>query len=513
MDNAKIVIKSIKDYIVEVQGDYDFRLYEVFQLTDDVKGFCLSVDEKRTFLLIDGDTSKIKVGTEIIPLESRFIAKTYKDYFGKVIDIDGKVLYSESEDQEISEKAYENENSAFKVASGIQDRVKLNEPLETGIFSIDILLPIGKGQRQLILGDSKTGKTSIALSTMINQKENDIKIIYVSIGLKSNDLKRIYKTIVEQKIAHKTILMHASSDNSFQQFLIPYVAMAHAENIMQSGEDVLIIFDDLTNHANVLREIALLTGKPVGKEAFPGDLFYSHSKLLERAGKFKNGYSITCFPIVRTINNDMTSLLASNIVSITDGQIVTNSEIKDQGILPAIDIGLSVSRTGSSVQSVSLSKIAIEISKIYSKYKQNKKFSDTNFDLNDSVRDIIKKGKILLKILNQKEFQAYSRSFNLIIAYIVVWGIFEDEEKIYDKLIYLYFVLRYDYIGKILVNVVDKKSGVDGMVDEGVLKAEIMRLLAHFKDIHNIKTKSYNDGKFNLSTRVLHKVKDRIWEK
>ena len=280
------------------------------------------------------------------------------------------------------------------------------------------MIPIGLGQRELIIGDRTTGKTSIALSAIINQKNSDIKSIYVSIGQKRNSVISLYKILEENDVLKNSIIIFANPDSAAQQFLAPTIGMAMAESLAYKGGDVLVVIDDLTKHANVYREISLSIGRNPGREAYPTDIFYQHSSLLERSGKFSEKYnngSITCLPIVETVQGDLASLIPSNVISITDGQIFTNSDSFNKGLFPAIDIQLSVSRTGTSVQSKLMKNASMNLKSEHAMLSEIKKFADMSIDISSSLIKKIEKWDGINNLLVQYGYDGYSREMMSIL--------------------------------------------------------------------------------------------------
>ncbi|MBN3534746.1 MSC_0619 family F1-like ATPase alpha subunit [Mycoplasma procyoni] len=420
MQNPKIT--AIFDYVIEITGEYPYKQRQNFTSAEfpDVKMMVISATENKAFLLSDTTSlENLKIGQEVIEVSNDNTVETSYSHFGKIIDIEGKSIFPEKE--EIYGDFVGYRSKMFGDAHNLMTVKKLNEQLYTGIVSIDLLIPIGKGQRQLIIGDRQTGKTHLVVNTIINQAKNNVKCIYVAIGQKREDLSRLYQTLKEFNALDNTIIIDAPATSAYQQYLAPYVGMAHAENLSYN-DDVLVIFDDLTKHANIFREIALLTDKPVGKEAMPGDMFFAHSSLLERAGSFVDRKTITALPILKTVDGDITSLISSNVISITDGQIVTSADLFDSGKLPAIDIDLSVSRTGSSVQSRTITKIAGEVGKIYKAYKRQLKLALLDYDFNEETSLLLHKGKQIEKLFSQKGYSVYSSRFVLLTSKLILWN-------------------------------------------------------------------------------------------
>ncbi|WP_373435149.1 MSC_0619 family F1-like ATPase alpha subunit [Metamycoplasma equirhinis] len=425
------IITSVFDYIVKVEGKNDYRQKQIYSLKSnkDVKLFLISATENEAFLLASATSSELAINEEIVPAKDQQLIFTSEEHFGKIIDIYGNAFYPVS--KSIKKSADDKEHPAFGLAHNLMTVQTLNEQLYTGITVIDLLIPIGKGQRELIIGDRQTGKTHIAINAIINAAKSGVKCVYVAIGQKRENITSLYNTLKEFDVLNNTIIVDAPATSVYEQYLAPYVGMAHAENISET-DDVLIIFDDLTKHANIFREIALLTDKPVGKEAMPGDMFFAHSSLLERAGSFIGKKTITALPILQTIDGDITSLISSNIISITDGQIVTSSDLFSAGKLPAINVDLSVSRTGSSVQTRAVTKSAGEIGKIFRAYKRHLKLSMLDYELNKETSILLYKGKMIDKLFTQRGFSIYSHEFTIFMTKIISWGIFRnvaDEKK------------------------------------------------------------------------------------
>ncbi|MEE3928180.1 ATP F0F1 synthase subunit alpha [Mycoplasmopsis ciconiae] len=445
MKNTNIKISAVFDYVIEIEGEFDYENNQLFCLENDpnTKVMVISATKNKAYCLGDKTADEYKVGQKVKPIEQSTTITTSSKLFGSVIDIFSNVLYSKNTNT--SEYVYPNTSSAFNKPNQLMDYLPLNEQLNTGYKVIDLLIPIGRGQRELIIGDRKTGKSFIALNTIINQRNENVKNIYVMIGQQQNQVASVYEMLDKYSALNNTIIIYAPADKPYQQYLAPYIGMAHAENIAHE-EDVLIVFDDLTTHANIYREMALLTNKPVGKEAFPGDMFFAHSRLLERSGKFVNKKSITALPIVQTVDNDITSLIASNLISITDGQIVTNSNIFASNKLPAIDVDLSVSRIGGSVQKPHIAKSASEIKKIYTSYKRQMKLSSLKYDLNDKTGSLILRGQLIERLFNQKGVSLYSEKNTFLFSKMISWGLLEHINEVDLALKFLNVLIKENQI-------------------------------------------------------------------
>ncbi|WP_406614352.1 MSC_0619 family F1-like ATPase alpha subunit [Mycoplasma corogypsi] len=369
-------------------------------------------------------------------------------------------------------------------------------------MSLDLLIPVGKGQRELIIGDRQTGKTHIALNTIINQKGKNVKCIYVAIGQQHSQVSSVYKTLLDNGAMDYTMIIDASSNSPYDQYLAPYVGMAHAENIA-NHYDVLIIFDSLTQHANIYREIALLTNKPVGKEAFPGDMFFAHSRLLERSGKFVGRKSITALPIIQTVENDITSLIASNVISITDGQIVTNSELFASGKIPAVDIDLSVSRIGGNVQQKHIARVAREIGKIYKAYKRQTKLASLKYDLNDETSTLISNGMLVENMFIQKGISIYTEKTLFLVSKLISWGVLKNIQNVQWALSFFNILVDVDPIAKTnYENLVSNTAQ-----DEDTIKNYFAFALLNYAQHSGIKVNVETEGNFvPLSVTLLANI-------
>ncbi|MCP4336777.1 MAG: ATP F0F1 synthase subunit alpha [Mycoplasma sp.] len=413
-------IIKIKDNIVTIKGSSKYKLYQNFKLEEGVNGFVLYAEQDIARLLATGDTTKLKINSIVSEISSDSKVEVYEEYFGNVIDPFGNILFPGKKNVPKTAKPI-GTSSIFNKPPSILDRVKLSEPLDTGMLSIDTMIPIGRGQRELIIGDRQTGKSTIAINTIINQP-SDIKTIYINIGQKRSNVINLVEILEKNNSLKNTIIIYASPSSPAQQFMSPMIGMAMAESIAYKGQDVLVIIDDLTKHANIYREISLSLERSPGREAYPTDIFYQHSRLLERAGRFTkekyNGGSITCLPIVETIQEDIASLIPSNIISITDGQIFTSVDLFNNGVFPSINIQKSVSRTGSSIQSNEIREISKGLKGQHAKFEEIKKFSNMAIDITKELKEKIKQGENLSKILIQYGNLGYSRKEISILVYL-----------------------------------------------------------------------------------------------
>lgn len=456
-------ILSIKDSIIKIKASKGHFLNQMVIFDNKIKGLVIKTTNSGTFVVVD-DSHEISMTSKYKMLTDDWKVKASNKTMGTIIDIFGKTLHGKSlskDDTKYQFKLVESKSPSFAL------RKKLKTPMKTGIFSIDSLFPIGRGQRELIIGDRKTGKTGIALSTIINQKKENIKVIYVSIGQKQTSLNDTYKILDQHGALEYTTIIAAAPDLKLSQYIAPYIGMAMAESFAAQDEDVLIIFDDLSKHANILRELSLNINKPGGREAYPSDLFYSHSKLLERAGKFSKaigGGSITALPIAEIIEGDFATLLATNIISITDGQIITDAVQAKSNKFPAVNISLSVSRTGSAVQSKLMKNVGKNILKIYTKYIEAKKYELISMEVSQSIKDSIKQGHSLLNAFEQQGYEGRSDKYMFLLAKIIEWNIIDPKGFNIDQLIEF---TKNDKTGSILLS----QFGKDLNVDLDILKS------------------------------------------
>lgn len=317
-----------------------------------------------------------------------------------------------------------------RIAPGVIARSPVNEPLETGIKAIDSMVPIGKGQRQLIIGDRQTGKTALAVDAILNQKDKDVHCVYVAIGQKTSTLADIVNTLTEEGAMHYTTIVSASAaDTAPLQYIAPYAGCAIAEEWMEQGKDVLIVYDDLSKHAVAYRTMSLLLRRPPGREAYPGDVFYLHSRLLERAGKLSEEYgggSMTALPIIETQAGDMSAYIPTNVISITDGQIYLETELFHAGVRPAINPGLSVSRVGGSAQVGAMKKLAAPLRTQLAQYRELSAFSQFSSDLDADTRARLSHGERIVEVLKQPQYSPLTMEQQILILHAMEQGSFAD---------------------------------------------------------------------------------------
>lgn len=410
-------ILSIGDGIALVSGLKNVKLGELLDFGDNIFGMALNLEEDAIGVVIMGDADKPKEG-QIVKRTKQVVSVGVGDALtGRVINALGKPIDGKGEikTQKMSE--------IFKVAPGVMTRKSVDEPLETGIISIDSLIPIGKGQRELIIGDRQTGKTAIAIDTILNQKGKNVKCIYVAIGQKNSTIFQITQKLKQyEALEYTTVVVAGASEFAPMQYIAPYVGVTIAEEWMANGKDVLIIYDDLSKHAVAYRTLSLLLRRPPGREAYPGDVFYLHSQLLERAARVTKEYgggSITALPIVETQAGDISAYIPTNVISITDGQIFTSESLFNSGQRPAIDVGFSVSRVGSSAQTKAMKQTVSSLKLELSQFNEMQAFAQFSSDLDESTKKILDHGKKVYEILRQPQYSPLSQSIEIILLFVI----------------------------------------------------------------------------------------------
>ncbi len=404
-------VLSVGDGIARIYGLDNVQAGEMVEFSDGSKGMALNLESDNVGVVIFGDDRAIKEGDTVKRTGSIVDVPVGKQLLGRVVDglgnpIDGKANL---------EKNLERRRVEVK-APGIIPRQSVGEPMQTGLKSIDSLIPIGRGQRELIIGDRQTGKTAVAIDTIINQKkinesEDESKklyCIYVAIGQKRSTVAQIVKTLEDAgAMDYTTIVSATASDSAPLQFLAPYTGCAMGEYFRDNGMHALIIYDDLSKQAVAYRQMSLLLRRPPGREAYPGDVFYLHSRLLERAAKLSDangGGSLTALPVIETQAGDVSAYIPTNVISITDGQIFLETELFNQGIRPAVNVGLSVSRVGSAAQTKAMKKVAGSIKLELAQYREMAAFAQFGSDLDASTQKLLNRGSKLTELLKQKQY-------------------------------------------------------------------------------------------------------------
>ena len=399
------VIK-VNPYTVIVSGLNDITYYEEVNIADKAKGFVFAVGKNNITISLVEVNDKFNPGDEVYSLKKQFKCLFSMDSMGKVIDIFGNDLIAGKRFDNLVEVPIENDPIP------IMDRGLVEREFLTGITGIDMLYPIGRGQRQLIIGDKKTGKTQIALDAIVNQKDKNMVCIYVALGKTKKEVKDIYYELTKRGAASYTIIIASFNDElPNRTYLTPYVALSIAESMMMDSYDVLVVIDDLKKHADVYRQISLASKKTPGRDAYPSDIFYAHSKLLEKGCQHKNGGSITILPIVETKSSDITDYISTNIISICDGQLVLSSKNFTKGEKPALDYGLSVSRLGGNVQAPDMKKTGSLVRNKLLEYLEVRDIYElANIDeMSEELQNRLKEGKVILDKLGQYKFSPKSK--------------------------------------------------------------------------------------------------------
>ena len=398
--NTGKVIK-VNDYNIEVVGLNDVSFYEEVNIGEKASGYVFGIYSDRVIIALVKINEEIKPGDMVYALKKEFKCLFSLDSVGKVIDVFGNDLIAGKKFDNLVELSVENKNVP------LMDRGLVKREMLTGITGIDLIYPIGKGQRQLIIGDKKTGKTQIGLDTIVNQKDKNVLCIYVAIGKTKKEVKDIYYELTKRGAASYTIIVASFHDElPTRTYLTPYVALSIAESFMMQTYDVLVCLDDLKKHADIYRQISLASKKTPGRDAYPSDIFYTHSRLLEKGCQHKNGGSITILPIVETKAGDITDYISTNIISICDGQIVLSAKNFAKGEKPAIDYGLSVSRLGGNVQDSEMKKVGSKVRiELLSYLDVRQIYELANIDeMSEDLQRRLREGKMILDNLRQYKF-------------------------------------------------------------------------------------------------------------
>ena len=465
-------VLSVGDGIASVYGLESAMSGELLEFPNKVYGMALNLEEEVVGAVILGDDSSIKEGDIVkrtgriveVPVGEAMIGRVV-NALGQPIDGKGDIITDKTRPVECP-------------APGIMSRKSVFEPLQTGIKSIDSMIPIGRGQRELVIGDRQTGKTSILTDTIINQKGKDVICIYVAIGQKRSTVAQLVSTFEEFGAMDYTIVVSATASESAPlQYLAPYAGAAIGEEFMYNGKHVLIVYDDLSKQAVAYREMSLLLRRPPGREAYPGDVFYLHSRLLERAAKLSDdlgGGSMTALPVIETQAGDVAAYIPTNVISITDGQIYLQPELFYAGIRPAVDPGISVSRVGGSAQIKSMKKIAGTLKLAYSQYRELAAFSQFGSDLDEDTKRRLAQGQRIVEVLKQDEHNPITVENQVIIIYAVINNLLADIElediKRFEAELYSYMDSVHPEIIKKILNAEDFNEELTKAIEEFKVK-------------------------------------------
>jgi len=462
-------VTSVGDGIAKIYGLDRVMYNELLEFPHEVYGIALNLEEDSVGAVLLGEAHMIKEGD--------LVKRTYKivqvpsgpSMIGRVVDPLGEPLDEKGPIQSDKFMVVE------RIAPGVVDRMPVKKPLQTGIKAIDSMIPIGRGQRELIIGDRQTGKTAIAIDTIINQKGKDVICIYVAIGQKNSTVAYSIKVLEDHGAMDYTIVVSASaSDPSPLQYLAPYSGCAIGEYFMDIGKHVLVIYDDLSKHAAAYREIALLLRRPPGREAYPGDVFYLHARLLERAAKYSEehgGGSLTALPIIETQAGDVSGYIPTNVISITDGQIYLEPELFNAGVRPAINIGISVSRVGGSAQIKAMKQVAGKLRLDLAQYRDLVTFAQFGTELDRASEAQLERGARLTEILKQDQYSPLPVEKQILVIYAGNRGFLDDievsEVHSYEQKLFEYFDNEHQAL---LKEIVDKRV-IDDEMDESISKA------------------------------------------
>ena len=437
-DIISIIKKEIEDFdwddsaretgeVIWVGDGIDHAMYgEIVTFENGVKGMVQDIRQNEIGCILFGSDLGIKEGTKVVRTKKKAGIPVGDAFLGRVVNALG---------QPIDGKGPINTNKTRPVeseATGIMARKSVHQPLETGIKAIDAMIPIGKGQRELVIGDRQTGKTSICIDTILNQKGKDVICIYVAIGQKRSTVAQLVNTLEKGGAMDYTIVVSASASESAPlQYLAPYAGAAMGEEFMFEGKHVLIVYDDLTKHAVAYREMSLLLKRPPGREAYPGDVFYLHSRLLERAAKLSDklgGGSITALPIIETQAGDVSAYIPTNVISITDGQIFLDSQLFNSGFRPAINAGISVSRVGGSAQIKAMKQVAAKVKLELAQYNELLTFAQFGSDLDKATKAQLERGHRIMEVLKQSQYKPYAVEEQVVSFFALINGYLDSIE-------------------------------------------------------------------------------------
>lgn len=477
MDESGTVL-SIGDGIANVYGLQNAMMSELLIFPHDVYGMVMNLEEEQVGVVLMGDNADIKEG-DLVKRTGHVIEVPVGDaLLGRVVNALGQAI--DGKGDIVSDKT----RPVERVAPGVMTRKSVSEPLQTGLKIIDSMIPIGRGQRELIIGDRQTGKTAIAIDTILNQKNENVKCIYVAIGQKASTVAQIVEKLKQHgAMDYTTIVVSTASDPAPLQYLAPYAGCAIGEEWMEQGQNVLIIYDDLSKHAVAYRTMSLLLRRPPGREAYPGDVFYLHSRLLERAAKlndeYGNGGSLTALPIIETQAGDISAYIPTNVISITDGQIFLKTDMFNEGVRPSVDSGLSVSRVGSAAQIKAMKQVSGSLKLELAQYHEMESFAKFGSELDASTKEILEHGARLTQLLIQKQYAPMHVSEQIVSLYAAKHGYLKnvaiDQVCQYEEEL-LSFVRRQH---PEILQAIDTKKEIDDELD-GQLKTALNAFGAQF---------------------------------
>ena len=461
---------QVADGIARIHGLENAMQGELLEFPGEVYGMVMNLEEDNVGVVLLGDSRAVNEG-DVVKTTGRVVEVPVGDALtGRVVNALGQPI---DEKGPIDTEKY---RPVERVAYGVIDRQAVDTPVQTGIKAIDSMVPIGRGQRELIIGDRQTGKTAIAVDTIINQKGQNMHCIYVAIGQKASTVASIVKTLKEHDaMEYTTVVAATASELAPLQYIAPYAGCAIGEEWMERGEDVLIIYDDLSKHATAYRTLSLLLRRPPGREAYPGDVFYLHSRLLERASRLSEelgGGSLTALPIIETQAGDVSAYIPTNVISITDGQIYLETEMFHAGFRPAINAGLSVSRVGGAAQIKAMKKIAGPIRTELAQYRELAAFAQFGSELDDDTRERLAQGERIKEVLKQPQYQPLAVEKQIVIIYAVTRMYLLDVpvERIaeFEKGLYEFVETKYPEIYKAIRETGEINSETDALIQKAI---------------------------------------------
>ncbi len=465
---------QVGDNIAHIYGLENARAGELLEFSNGVYGMALNLEENTVGCVILGSDQEIREGDQVKCTGRVVDVPVGEALLGRVVDPLGLPLDGKGEIKSSGRRPLE------RIAAGVCERQPVKVPLQTGLKCIDSMVPIGRGQRELIIGDRKTGKTALAIDTIINQKETGVICVYVAIGQKKSTVARVVQQLKDAgALDYSIVVLASASDSATMQYIAPYAGCAMAEEFADNGKDVLIIYDDLSKQAVAYRQISLLLRRPPGREAYPGDIFYAHSRLLERALKYsdaKGGGSITALPIIETQASDVSAYVPTNVISITDGQIYLDSDLFNSGIRPAINVGISVSRVGGNAQIKAMKQVAGSLRLDLAQYREMEAFAQFGSDLDKATLEQLKHGRKMVEILKQDQLVPLSVGAQILMIYAGAEGFLEDIE---NKDIKRFEKELLDHLAGKKENVINKIEKQKELTPD--LKKEINDILKIFK--------------------------------
>lgn len=456
-------VLSVGDGIVKLYGLRDAMAGELveFDNEENTPGLVLNLEENSVGAVVLGDFTKIREGMSVKTTGRIASVPVGDGVIGRIIDPTGRPVDGKGEIMSDKTRPVE------RVAPGIVTRKPVNEPLQTGLTAIDALTPIGRGQRELIIGDRQTGKTAIALDTIINQKGKDVICIYVAIGQKTSTVAQVAKTLEKYGAMDYSVIVSATADEPAPlQYIAPFAGCAIGEEFMENGKSVLIVYDDLTKHAQAYRAMSLLLRRPPGREAYPGDVFYLHSRLLERACKLNDelgGGSLTALPIIETQAGDVSAYIPTNVISITDGQIFLETDLFNSGIRPAINAGISVSRVGGAAQTKAIKQVAGKLRLDLAQFRELEAFAQFASDLDKATKDQLLRGQKLTEVLKQPQYSPLSVAEQVSILFAANEGYLDDID---NKRVLEFKKKWFEYFGANLEELSNKLNNREALSDE-----------------------------------------------